>query len=267
MDYRLLNKGERLQNGDDVYNYLKCLWEPVPTGMIGDVVEECYTPRRRAIDAPGSMSLDYFLQQQSGIFSAIEELKITEPEGSMLGRVTSLCDHVKVLQERNDNQASVFNRLGDMLGVNVRTGSVERLYGVVRKLLDKVKQKESASPWIALSERKPIKEDADKDGYVLVVGGEWFVNTVKWDRIQTGSTHWMPIPPLPKEKEVEPPSKSIQAFEQAWSKYSTIGPLQIMRGDTPLTTKENARKIWNAAILHVAERFMSKSDTTLPNLD
>lgn len=126
------------------------------------------------------------------------------------------------------------------------------------------------SPWIAIKDRKPTKEDGNEWGQVFYRYDHRFdshpIGLGQWSWT-VEATHWMPIPPLPKEKEVDPPSKSIQAFEQAWSKYSTIGPLQIMRGDTPLTTKENARKIWNAAILHVAERFMSKSDTVLPNPD
>lgn len=37
----------------------------------------------------------YYREQERLIFAAIEELKITDPEGSMLSRVTSLCDYVK----------------------------------------------------------------------------------------------------------------------------------------------------------------------------
>lgn len=150
---------------------------------------------------------------------------------------------------------------------NIRPALVQILNDGVAKMIGDP----APSPWIAIKDRKPKILEGDTDyGFVIYTDGRrTFIDSwAAWDiKLDGGWTHWMPIPPLPKEKEVDPPSKSIQAFEQAWSKYSTIGPLQIMRGDTPLTTKENARKIWNAAILHVAERFMSRSDTTLPNLD
>ena len=68
-------------------------------------------------------------------------------------------------------------------------------------------------PWVPCSERMPTKEDADENGYVLVIFeygsvGEWNVQEIKYNNDRASIdlelskiTHWRPMLPEPPKGE------------------------------------------------------------------
>lgn len=50
--------------------------------------------------------------------------------------------------------------------------------------------------WIPLSERKPIRDDADPFSHVLVRTNMGLVGTNYWGKIDNNIQYWMPIPKL-----------------------------------------------------------------------
>ena len=62
-----------------------------------------------AIDAAARTSQEYWLDQEARVFALIEELKITEPEGSILSRVASLCSYIRM--RKSNDWVSVKDRL------------------------------------------------------------------------------------------------------------------------------------------------------------
>jgi hypothetical protein len=83
---------------------------------------------------------------------------------------------------------------------------------------------QGAPGWVALSERKPTKEDGDRVGHVLFAGGNWTVTAARFDGYGSVRTHWMRIPtPPPPSAEERQRQEDEEALSVEWSRHAVGG--------------------------------------------
>lgn len=75
----------------------------------------------------------------------------------------------------------------------------------------------NSNGWVALYERRPTKNDGNKDGWVFVTWCEGRVGLNRYDAIGDLVTHWQPLPPPPESPEQRQARLDTEALEAAWT--------------------------------------------------
>lgn len=104
-------------------------------------------------------------------------------------------------------------------------------------------------PWVALSERKPTKEDADEDNCVLwCVDNQWLKS--HYSSIHTdGRTHFIPFSPPPAPK---PEDHRREVFEKAFAGFYDF--LKDFTGEYVSPETRQAWTVWQRAIVETENK-------------
>ena len=101
-----------------------------------------------------------------------------------------------------------------------------------------------ANGWIALSKRKPTKEDADTENHVLVAG-DGLICIAHYEPVREGlleyATHWKPAGPGPvvETEEERQKREDFQAFKK-WSEGIAVDDFHFY--------------VWGAALAHARKQ-------------
>jgi hypothetical protein len=130
------------------------------------------------------------------------------------------------------------------------------------KLESQLSEARKGGGWIAFSERRPTKEDANSNGEVLFEFGDGNITSHKWDESSIAdhwkgrASHWMPILPLPQPVV---PVDAEKEWTRIWAAIEDVmrSPLVEFKEEELVCIKLDLRKKFEAAFTASRERSAS----------